>query len=247
MQFLQEVRREMSKVTWPTWKETWLTTMMVFIMVGLTMVFFFVVDLVLQYGEISVDWRPETVLMSEAGTRTVADAKWYIVHTYSNFEKKVKEEILRQAKLQDLEEFVADVVVPTEEVLEVRRGQKVKAEHKFLPGYVLLNAKLTDEVYHLVKNVAKVTGFLGQNNKPMPLRQGEVDRILNQASESAEHPKSTISFEIGEQVRVADGPFTSFTGTVEEVDEDRSRVKVAVSIFGRATPVELEYTQVEKM
>ena len=187
--------------------------------------------------------------MSEAGTqaRVVADAKWYIVHTYSNFEKKVKEEILRQAKLQELEDFVADVVVPTEEVLEVRRGQKVKAEHKFLPGYVLLNAKLTDEVYHLVKNVAKVTGFLGQNNKPMPLRQGEVDRILNQASESAEHPKSTITFEIGEQVRVADGPFTSFTGTVEEVDEDRSRLKVAVSIFGRATPVELEYTQVEKM
>jgi transcriptional antiterminator NusG len=185
--------------------------------------------------------------MSEAGTRTVADARWYIVHTYSNFEKKVKEEILRQAKLQDLEEFVADVVVPTEEVLEVRRGQKVKAEHKFLPGYVLLNAKLTDEVYHLVKNVAKVTGFLGQNNKPMPLRQGEVDRILNQSSESAEHPKSLVSFEIGEQVRVADGPFTSFTGVVEEVDEDRSRLKVAVSIFGRATPVELEYTQVEKM
>jgi transcription termination/antitermination protein NusG len=188
--------------------------------------------------------------MSQTGTEArpvVADAKWYIVHTYSNFEKKVREEILRQAKIQDLEDFVADVVVPTEEVLEVRRGQKVKAEHKFLPGYVLLNAKLTDEVYHLVKNVAKVTGFLGQNNKPMPLRQGEVDRILNQASESAEHPKSTISFEIGEQVRVADGPFTSFTGTVEEVDEDRSRLKVAVSIFGRATPVELEYTQVEKV
>ena len=118
--------------------------------------------------------------MSEAGTSTVADAKWYIVHTYSNFEKKVAEEIQRQAKIQDLEDFVADVIVPTEEVIEVRRGQKVNAERKFLPGYVLLHAKLTDEVYHLVKNVAKVTGFLGQNNKPMPLRQGEVDRILNQ-------------------------------------------------------------------
>ena len=110
--------------------------------------------------------------MSEAATRTVADAKWYIVHTYSNFEKKVSEEIRRQAKLQDLEEFVADVIVPTEDVIEVRRGQKVNSERKFLPGYVLLHAKLTDEVYHLVKNVAKVTGFLGQNNKPMPLRQG---------------------------------------------------------------------------
>src|ERR1700753_3087058 len=187
--------------------------------------------------------------MSEAGTekRTVADARWYIVHTYSNFEKKVKEEIMRQAKIQDLEDFCADVIVPTEDVIEVRRGQKVNSERKFLPGYVLLHAKLTDEVYHLVKNVAKGTGFLGQNNKPMPLRQGEVDRILNQVTEGAEHPKSTITFEVGEQVRVADGPFTSFTGTVEEVDEDRSRVKVAVSIFGRATPVELEYTQVEKL
>jgi transcriptional antiterminator NusG len=185
--------------------------------------------------------------MSEAGTAVHPDAKWYIVHTYSNFEKKVSEEIKRQAKIQELQEFVADVVVPTEEVIEVRRGQKKNSERKFLPGYVLLHAKLTDEVYHLVKNVAKVTGFLGQNNKPMPLRQAEVDRILNQASESAEHPKNTITFEIGEQVRVADGPFTSFSGVVEEVDEDRSRLKVAVSIFGRATPVELEFTQVEKV
>jgi transcriptional antiterminator NusG len=185
--------------------------------------------------------------MSEAGTKMVADAKWYIVHTYSNFEKKVSEEIKRQAKIQDLDEFVADVVVPTEEVVEVRRGQKKSAERKFLPGYVLLHAKLTDEVYHLVKNVAKVTGFLGQNNKPMPLRQAEVDQILNQVQEGVEHPKSTITFEIGEQVRVADGPFTSFMGTVEEVDDDRSRLKVAVSIFGRATPVELEFTQVEKV
>jgi transcription termination/antitermination protein NusG len=185
--------------------------------------------------------------MSEAGTTVHPDAKWYIVHTYSNFEKKVSEEIKRQAKIQDLAEFVADVVVPTEEVIEVRRGQKKNAERKFLPGYVLLHAKLTDEVYHLVKNVAKVTGFLGQNNKPMPLRQAEVDRILNQVHEGAEHPKSTITFEIGEQVKVADGPFASFNGVVEEVDEDRSRLKVAVSIFGRATPVELEFTQVEKM
>jgi transcriptional antiterminator NusG len=177
----------------------------------------------------------------------MSDAKWYIVHTYSNFEKKVAEEIKRQAEQQGLSDLIEDVLVPTEDIVEVRRGQKVNAERKFLPGYVLLRAKLTDECYHLVKNVAKVTGFLGQNNKPMPLRQGEVDRILNQVTEGAERPKSTIIFEIGEQVRVADGPFTSFNGTVEEVDEDRSRLKVAVSIFGRATPVELEFTQVEKL
>jgi transcription termination/antitermination protein NusG len=185
--------------------------------------------------------------MAEAGIATQSDAKWYIVHTYSNFEKKVSEEIKRQAVIQGLTELIEDVLVPTEEVIEVRRGQKVNAERKFLPGYVLLRAKLTDEAYHLVKNVAKVTGFLGQNNKPMPLRQGEVDRILNQVHEGAERPKPSITFEIGEQVRVADGPFTSFNGTVEEVDEDRSRLKVAVSIFGRATPVELEFTQVEKV
>ena len=185
--------------------------------------------------------------MSDAGTTTKSDARWYIVHTYSNFERKVAEEIKRQAKIQSLEDLVEDVLVPTEEVIEVRRGQKVNSERKFLPGYVLLRAKLTDEVYHLVKDIAKVTGFLGQGNKPMALRQSEVDRILNQVHEGAENPKPSITFEIGEQVRVADGPFTSFNGTVEEVDEDRSRLKVAVSIFGRATPVELEFTQVEKV
>ena len=174
-------------------------------------------------------------------------ARWYIVHTYSNFEKKAAEEIKHQAELQGLTDLIEDVMVPTEEVVEVRRGHKVNAERKFLPGYILVKANLTNEAYHLIKNVPKVTGFLGQNNKPMPLRQAEVDRILNQVQEGSERPKPSITFEIGEQVRVADGPFTSFNGTVEEVDEDRSRVKVAVSIFGRATPVELEFTQVEKL
>jgi transcriptional antiterminator NusG len=185
--------------------------------------------------------------MTEATVATKSDAKWYIVHTYSNFEKKVSEEIKRQAVIQGLNDLIEEVLVPTEEVIEVRRGQKVNAERKFLPGYVLVRAKLTDECYHLIKNVAKVTGFLGQNNKPMALRQSEVERILSQVHEGAERPKPSVTFEIGEQVRVADGPFTSFNGVVEEVDEDRSRLKVAVSIFGRATPVELEFTQVEKV
>ena len=187
--------------------------------------------------------------MSEQTTANEADTsmRWYIVHTYSNFEKKAAEEIKHQAELQGLTDLIGEVLVPTEEVVEVRRGQKVNAERKFLPGYILVKADLTNEAYHLIKNVPKVTGFLGQNNKPMPLRQSEVDRILNQVQEGAERPKPSITFEIGEQVRVADGPFTSFNGTVEEVDEDRSRLKVAVSIFGRATPVELEFTQVEKL
>jgi transcriptional antiterminator NusG len=174
-------------------------------------------------------------------------SRWYIVHAYSNFEKKVADEIRKQAIQHGLNDLFQEVLVPTEEVVEIRRGQKINAERKFFPGYVLVKANLTDEAYHLVKNTPKVTGFLGTSNKPMPVTQAEVDRILNQVKEGVEHPKPAIMFEIGEQVRVADGPFTSFNGIVEEIDEGRSRLKVAVSIFGRATPVELDFSQVEKL
>ena len=173
--------------------------------------------------------------------------KWYIVHAYSNFEKKVAEHIRDQAKNQGLEDCFSEILVPTEDVVEVRRGRKVNSERKFFPGYVLVKMDLTDEAYHLVKNTPKVTGFLGSAAKPMPVSEKEVERIVGAIEEGVERPKPTISFEIGEQVRVTDGPFASFNGTVEQVDEDRARLHVAVSIFGRATPVELEYAQVEKI
>ncbi len=173
--------------------------------------------------------------------------RWYIVHTYSNFEKKVAESIKEQSVQKKLDDLFEQVIVPTEEVVEIRRGRRIKSERRFFPGYVLAKVDLTDEVYHLIKNTPKVTGFLGSGSKPMPITEAEAARILNQVADGIEKPKTSIHFEIGEQVRVADGPFASFNGQVEEVDEERSRLKVAVSIFGRPTPVELEYGQVEKM
>ncbi len=162
--------------------------------------------------------------------------RWYIVHAYSNFEKKVSESIREQAKQRGLEDLFEQILVPTEKVVEVRRGRKVDTERKFFPGYVLVKMNLTDEAFHLIKNTPKVTGFLGADNKPMPISEAEAMRILHQVQEGVERPKPSMSFEIGENVRVADGPFASFSGVVEEIDEGRSRVKVAVSIFGRATP-----------
>ena len=173
--------------------------------------------------------------------------RWYIVHAHSNFEKKVAESIKERASSGGLSHLFEEVLVPMEEVIEVRRGRKVATERKFFPGYVLVKMDMTDQAYHLIKNTAKVTGFLGANNKPTPITEDEAMRILHQVKEGVDRPKPTVTFEIGEQVRVADGPFASFSGHVEEVDEERARLKVAVSIFGRATPVELEYGQVEKV
>ena len=173
--------------------------------------------------------------------------RWYIVHAYTNFERKVADAIRERARQAGLEHLIEDIVVPTEEVIEVRRGRKVPTERKFLPGYVLVKMELTDQVFHLIRNTPKVTGFLGAENKPMPISEEEAARILHQVREGVERPKPSGTFEIGEQVRVADGPFASVSGSVEEVDEERSRLKVAVSIFGRPTPVELEFGQVEKV
>ena len=173
-------------------------------------------------------------------------ARWYIVHAYSNFEKKVADAIEEKAKAKGLWDRFEKILVPTEKVVEVRRGRKVDAERKFFPGYVLVRADLTDDVFHLIKNTPKVTGFLGTDSKPVPIPDREAESILTQVQEGVDRPKPSVSFEIGEQVRVSDGPFASFNGVVQEVDEERSRLKVEVSIFGRATPVDLEFGQVEK-
>ncbi|MGB1540431.1 MAG: transcription termination/antitermination protein NusG [Rickettsiales bacterium] len=174
-------------------------------------------------------------------------ARWYIIHAHSGFEKKVAQSIQEQFAQHGLTERLEEVVVPTEEVVEMRRGKKVAAERKFFPGYVMIKMDMDDRTWHLVKNTQKVTGFLGGGGKPQPIPQGEVDQIFKQIKEGIEKPRSAVSYEVGESVKVVDGPFESFVGVVEDVDEDKARLKVSVSIFGRSTPVDLEFTQVEKI
>lgn len=174
-------------------------------------------------------------------------ARWYVLHVYSGFEKKVSASIVEQAKQAGMDDKILQVLVPSEEVIEVRRGSKVSSDRKFFPGYVLIEMELTDHAWHLVQNTPKVSGFLGSKERPTPISEAEALRILNQVQEGVDRPRPSVVYEIGDSVRVVDGPFTSFNGQVEDVDEERSRVKVAVSIFGRSTPVELEYAQVEKV
>ena len=171
---------------------------------------------------------------------------WYIVQAYSGFEKKVVESIKEELKKNKLSENLQEILVPTHQVTEVKKGKRTKKEKKFFPGYVLVKIELTKQIYHLIKNLQKVSGFLGSTDKPTPISDDEIKRILGQVSESAVSQKTSINFEIGEKVKVCDGPFASFNGLIEEIDEEKSRLKVSVSIFGRATPVDLEFNQVEK-
>ena len=174
-------------------------------------------------------------------------ARWYVVNVYSGSEKKVAESLREQAVLKKMEDKILEVLVPTENVVEIKKGVKVNAEHKFFPGYILVKMELSDETWLVVKNTPRVSGFLGSRNKPQPISEADVQKILNQIQEGIERPQTNVNFEVGEQIRVIDGPFASFIGVVEEIDADRSRMKVSVSIFGRYTPVELEFSQVEKI
>ena len=174
-------------------------------------------------------------------------ARWYVVNVYSGSEKKVAESLKEQAVLKKMEDKILDVLVPTEEVVEIRKGAKVNAERKFFPGYILVKMEMSDECWHVVKNTPRVSGFLGSRNKPQPISDAEAERTIKQMTEGVERPQTMIDFEVGEQIRVTDGPFASFVGVVEEVDSEKSRLKVSVSIFGRYTPVELEFSQVEKI
>ena len=172
--------------------------------------------------------------------------KWYIVQTFSGFEQKVAETLRETVKIKELGEKICEVLVPLHEITEVRRGKRVQRKKKYFPSYVLVKMEMSKELYHMIKNIQKVTGFLGTTGLPVPVSDKEIDKILGNIKEGSLVPEPSISFDIGEQVKVCEGPFASFTGLVEEVDEEKSRLKVSVSIFGRPTPIELEYNQVEK-
>ena len=244
--FSTEVRNEMARVTWPTRREVYATTLVVI----LTSIFFglYLWDrgLAPQQPD-AVDLRNVRCGVSMASMTDDRTKQWYIVHTYSGFENKVKESLEQRVQAYGLQAEIGEILIPTEQVAEMRGGKKVVSSKRFFPGYILVEMHMSDNAWHVVKNTPKVTGFVGAGAKPTPLSREEVDQILNQVTEAAEKPKPKYTFEKGDQVRINEGPFTSFNGTVDEVNLDRNTLKVMVTIFGRATPVELDFLQVEKL
>ena len=176
----------------------------------------------------------------------MSEFRWYVLHAYSGYEKKVADSVIEQAKKLGVYQYIEDISVPTQQIVEVKRGTRIKTERKYFPGYVLIKMVLNDETVNIIKNTPKLSGFLGSKGKPTPISNVEAKRILDQIVEGEEKPRPSIVYEIGEQIKVIDGPFASFNGEIEQIDEEKAKIRVAVSIFGRPTPVELEYSQVEK-
>ena len=239
--FLTEVRNEMKRVTWPTRREVYATTVVVILVSVFFGLYLWVVDLSLSSG---IHW-----ILSAARCEMTEDVSkhWYIVHTYSGFENKVKESLEQRVAAYGLQSDIGEVLIPTEDIIEKRGGREVKSARRFFPGYILVEMNMTDHAWHVVKNTPKVTGFVGAGSKPTPLSKDEVEQILTQVRSAAEKPKPKYVFEKGEQVRINEGPFTSFNGVVEDVNLDKNTLRVMVTIFGRATPVELDFLQVEKV
>jgi len=197
--------------------------------------------------ETQVSPEAEQVAEQAAAPSPATKHRWYIIHTYSGFENRVKESLRQRADALGMSAEIGDILIPTEEVVEMRDGRKIVSSKKFFPGYILVHMEMSDRAWHVVKNTPKVTGFVGTGIKPTPLLQEEVDRIINQVTTSAEKPKPKFVYKEGESVRIIDGPFSNFSGTVEEVNHDRNTLKIMGTIFGRATPVELDFLQVEKV
>ena len=242
--FLSEVRNELKRVTWPTQKEVYATTVVVILTSVFFGIYLFLID-TLFFNSRPVD--PSTVRCGMTDMTDVATKNWYIVHTYSGFEKKVAESLQQRVAAYGLQNEIGEILIPTEDVVEMRGGKKVVTAKRFFPGYILVEMNMSDHAWHVVKNTPKVTGFVGAGAKPTPLSKDEVDQILTQVKTAAEKPKPKYMFEKGEQVRINEGPFTSFNGVVDEVNLDKNTLKVMVTIFGRSTPVELDFLQVEKI
>ena len=242
--FLSEVRNELKRVTWPTQKEVYATTVVVILTSVFFGIYLFLIDtLFFNCGPVD----PSTVRCGMTDMTDVATKNWYIVHTYSGFEKKVAESLQQRVAAYGLQNEIGEILIPTEDVVEMRGGKKVVTAKRFFPGYILVEMNMSDHAWHVVKNTPKVTGFVGAGAKPTPLSKDEVDQILTQVKTAAEKPKPKYMFEKGEQVRINEGPFTSFNGVVDEVNLDKNTLKVMVTIFGRSTPVELDFLQVEKI
>ncbi len=254
--FLAEVRNEMARVTWPSRREVYATTFVVILTSIFFGVYLYIIDLSSTGSWPGSSGRSRAREADEHRTThvrhmtTMTDDRtkqWYIVHTYSGFENKVKESLEQRVQAYGLQDEIGEILIPTEQVAEMRGGKKVVSSKRFFPGYILVEMHMSDNAWHVVKNTPKVTGFVGAGAKPTPLSREEVDQILNQVTEAAEKPKPKYTFEKGDQVRINEGPFTSFNGVVDEVNLDRNTLKVMVTIFGRSTPVELDFLQVEKL